>query len=381
MKRLVRATAPAWLLLSAAAAQAAPNWMVTEVSGDVRLSEGGRTRAAGKGMLLVSGATIMTGPTARAVIVRGGEFVVIAPATRIRVPQAEAPNKIMQLIEEWGSAVFKIEKKSNPHFGVQTPYLAAVVKGTTFTVTVGPEGSQVRVSEGAVEVTTLDGAASELIPAGGAAMVGKSNLYRLTVEGKGGTVAQGPNGRAVGQSANVSPRPAAAPAAAPAWASRGGRSEDVRISKVIREKKVNLTEVTGGLLEGGRGSDLAQGEFNENSRRALKALRAGKPDGGQQEDKGKPDKNKPEKDKPEKEKPDQKPEKDNPEKAKPDEKDKPDQGKDLPGSKPGGEKPTDKGESKDDDRGDDRPKPGEDDGKDGFEDKHDKKDGKRDGDD
>lgn len=27
--------------------------------------------------------------------------------------------------------IFKFQKKSTPHFGVQTPYLAAVVKGTS----------------------------------------------------------------------------------------------------------------------------------------------------------------------------------------------------------------------------------------------------------
>jgi hypothetical protein len=48
---------------------------VSEVSGDVRLSESGRTRAASKGALLGSGAVIATAPGARAVLVRGQEFV------------------------------------------------------------------------------------------------------------------------------------------------------------------------------------------------------------------------------------------------------------------------------------------------------------------
>jgi hypothetical protein len=116
--------APA-LLMTGTQALAAPPWKVSEVSGDVRLSEAGRSRAATKGALLASGATITTSAGARAVIVRGQEFVVISPGTRIRVPAAaESSNGLMQLIEDWGSALFKIEKKSTPHFGVQTPYLA-----------------------------------------------------------------------------------------------------------------------------------------------------------------------------------------------------------------------------------------------------------------
>jgi hypothetical protein len=59
-----------------------------------------------------------------------------------------------------------------------------VVKGTTFTVTVGPEDARVKVTEGAVQVSTLDGGASDLLMPGSMAMVGKSDLYRLMVEGK-----------------------------------------------------------------------------------------------------------------------------------------------------------------------------------------------------
>src|SRR3546814_14786860 len=74
------------------------------------------------------------------------------------------------LISDWSSdvcssdlIVFSIKKKLTPHFGVQTPYLAAVVKGTTFSVTVDGTGASVQVVEGAVEVSTLDGGARDLI--------------------------------------------------------------------------------------------------------------------------------------------------------------------------------------------------------------------------
>src|SRR3546814_20445262 len=122
------------------ACAAAPKWRVSEGTGDVHLTNDGRSRAATKGALLSSGAVIATGPKALAVIVRGQEFVVVSPSSQLRVPAADSPNKIMQIIEDFGTALFNIEKKSTPHFGMQTPYLAAVVKGTTFTVTVGEIG-------------------------------------------------------------------------------------------------------------------------------------------------------------------------------------------------------------------------------------------------
>src|SRR3546814_1605096 len=67
------------------------------------------------------------------------------------------------IVESAGNIVFSIKKKLTPHFGVQTPYLAAVVKGTTFSVTVDGTGASVQVVEGAVEVSTLDGGARDLI--------------------------------------------------------------------------------------------------------------------------------------------------------------------------------------------------------------------------
>ena len=139
---------------------------MSEVSGSVRLTENGQSRNAIRGALLSSGAVIATAPGARAVIVRGEEFVVISPNSQLRVPAAAEAGGVMQMIEDFGVALFRINKKATPHFGVKTPYLAAVVKGTTFTVTVGQEGGTVQVTEGAVQVSTLDGGASDLVTPG-----------------------------------------------------------------------------------------------------------------------------------------------------------------------------------------------------------------------
>src|SRR3712207_4379139 len=136
---LFAAAAPLLLSIgSGAAAAPPPAWRVSEATGDVRLVENGRARAATRGALLASGSTIATGANARAVLVRGQEFVVVSPRSQLRVPvEAESRGGLMQMIADFGTSLFRIEKKSTPHFGVKTPYLAAVVKGTTFTVVVG----------------------------------------------------------------------------------------------------------------------------------------------------------------------------------------------------------------------------------------------------
>lgn len=54
-----------------------------------------------------------------------------------------------------GSILLDVEKKNVKHFEVETPYAAAVVKGTQFRVTVGSGKTQVDVSRGQVEVANF----------------------------------------------------------------------------------------------------------------------------------------------------------------------------------------------------------------------------------
>ena len=89
------------------------------------------------------------------------------------------------MIEDFGNVVFMIKKKMTPHFEVKTPYLAAVVKGTTFSVGVTPSGASVQVLEGAVDVATVDRGAHELLRPGGVAQVGSNDLFRLAIESDG----------------------------------------------------------------------------------------------------------------------------------------------------------------------------------------------------
>jgi hypothetical protein len=154
-------------------------WRVTEVAGTVQVKSGERVRPAVKGQSLAAGDLLTTGAQGRAVLARGREFVIVSPATQLRVPAAETSRGIMQMIQDYGRAMFSIEKKTTPHFGVDTPYLAAVVKGTTFTVTVRKDGASVKVTEGVVEVATPDRAVTRMTPAGQSVAVLASNPGQL----------------------------------------------------------------------------------------------------------------------------------------------------------------------------------------------------------
>ena len=81
-----------------------------------------------------------------------------------------------------GSALYRIGKQQKPHFQVDTPYLAAVVKGTTFTVTVDGNDATVSVSEGLVEVSTPDRSDVEFVRPGFTATVSQDHRGEVVVE-------------------------------------------------------------------------------------------------------------------------------------------------------------------------------------------------------
>ncbi len=100
---------------------------------------------------------VETAATGRIVLTRGVETIAVGPNSRVMLP-ALPVNGNTQVLQTVGTALYQIGKQKAPHFQVDTPYLAAVVKGTTFTVRVSEGVASVDVSEGLVEVATPDGA-------------------------------------------------------------------------------------------------------------------------------------------------------------------------------------------------------------------------------
>ncbi len=263
-----------WFLLLATACPVAvgaatADWTMTEASGPVQVMHGGVTKVASRGGILASGDIVKTGVAGRAVLTRGEEYLMIAPASQVRVPVAEQPGALTKFIEDFGNVVFMIKKRTVPHFAVQTPYLAAVVKGTTFSVSVTETGASVKVLEGAVDVATVDDGAHQLVIPGTTALVDAASLGRMRVQANGiervieSTKPAAPDAVAATVSA---PAPAdnvanattatdavpgtttpAAASAAPATA----------VVATIYEEPVSLAETTAGLVTGELGASIA----------------------------------------------------------------------------------------------------------------------------
>ena len=142
------------------------DWRMTEVTGRVRVTLPGQETINGTANLtLPAGADVTTAAGARAVLVDGPKRIVVGPNSRMTVAAGQ-PEGMTRIVQNLGSILFQVDKQARPHFRVDTPLLAAVVKGTTFTVSISAVSDSVHVAEGLVGVSPQNGGAGSDIPAG-----------------------------------------------------------------------------------------------------------------------------------------------------------------------------------------------------------------------
>jgi hypothetical protein len=147
-----RASVFAGVALSVFATMAsAAEWRLVDIAGPVRIAVPGGAPAAGaKGQALPTGTSVTTAAGGRATLDNGEQHIVVGPNSRLTVQPDQGG--FTRIAQDLGAAMFKVDKKNVPHFRVDTPLLAAIVKGTTFTVMVEGTSDAVSVAEGLVEV-------------------------------------------------------------------------------------------------------------------------------------------------------------------------------------------------------------------------------------
>lgn len=160
-----------------ASATGAGRWEVTMIKGDVTVN--GVTFLA-IGSSVVPGTSIETGRDGKLVLSRNGDTVTVFPSSKMSVPYRrndEEPG----ILQNFGRLLFRMESRESRDFKVQTPYLAAAVKGTTFTVSVEPDGADVAVSQGSVQVTALSSGFTTMVGAGMTASVDSDDSETVEV--------------------------------------------------------------------------------------------------------------------------------------------------------------------------------------------------------
>ena len=129
----------------------AQDWIAERLRGQVEQLEHGNWTALLRGDVVPDGRKIRTGGNGRVDLVRGQESIALGPNTLIAVRDASG-QKMTSVIQSSGVVTVTAERRNVQHFSVQTPVLAAVVKGTQFTVAHANGTSRVNVDRGVVQV-------------------------------------------------------------------------------------------------------------------------------------------------------------------------------------------------------------------------------------
>jgi len=139
------------MLVSTSSAVLAQEWIAERLRGRVLQLEGGSWTALERGDVVPDGSRIRTLGDGRVELVRGQERIALASNTEIAIRDA-AGQKMTSVIQILGGVTIEAERRNVQHFSVQTPVLAAVVKGTQFTVTYSNGQARVDVDRGVVQV-------------------------------------------------------------------------------------------------------------------------------------------------------------------------------------------------------------------------------------
>jgi hypothetical protein len=147
-------------------------WRVDGVTGEAMAQRAGAApRRLEVGQIVSVGSEVRTGADGVVFLSRDGDRLVIQPGSQMRIAEPDPDGLLDHFIQSLGRVFYDVEPRRNRSFGVTAPYVAAVVKGTKFLVTVEPSRNSVRVDEGLVLVSSDGGGSSILVGAGQIAVV------------------------------------------------------------------------------------------------------------------------------------------------------------------------------------------------------------------
>src|SRR3954468_17721807 len=127
--------------------------------------KGDAASAAVMGANIGTGDRLTTGDGGALVLTRGEDLVTLAENSQIEIVDPQ-PSTTTLIEQPYGQVNYHVTKEKVPHFQVDAPLLATVVKGTTFSVNASRSKSSVTVSEGRVVAQNRRTGASKSVGAG-----------------------------------------------------------------------------------------------------------------------------------------------------------------------------------------------------------------------
>ena len=262
---------------SRASAEDQPTWRVVDIHGAATVMRPGVSPVSlTDNTDLHGGDQIRTELDGRVVLRRGVDTVLIAPNSLVAIPAADT-GLFTRILQTFGTVLVNVAHRPDPHFEVHTPFLVAIVKGTTFTVSADSVSSAVQVVDGMVNVVDSAQRQSVTVTTGQTARINSQTGGQLKLDGPRQPALPG---REAAQHADA--RGGAAPGGA-------GKDGGPHISRPIGLAPIDAVKASGGLLRNdtrvgpnhtSRTAGATGGEFRQASAAGDRANALGGPAGG-----------------------------------------------------------------------------------------------------
>ncbi len=184
MSAMLRALLATLVVALSSAAAFADDWVAVRLRGTVLQLVDGEWLKLHRNDVVPDSRVIRTLRTGNVEFVRGEEHVTLGPDTQIQIYDEKRAKPFTTVKQYFGTVAVEAEVRDVQHFAVENRYLAAVVKGTRFTVTASDDGASVEVERGAVFVEDSATRNNVTVTAGQSAAVDKAHRTPV-VSGKG----------------------------------------------------------------------------------------------------------------------------------------------------------------------------------------------------
>lgn len=184
MRQSVRAIVAAFAVIICALSTSAmaDDWVATKLRGTVLQLVDGEWVKLKRGDVVPDDRVIRTLRTGNVQFKRDRETIDLGPQTQVQIFD-KSGKRFTTVKQYFGAVTVEAEVQNVQHFAVQTPHLAAVVKGTKFTVVSGKDAAEVQVRRGHVAVEDTDNHQTVTVAAGQS--VTATEGQSLDVAGKG----------------------------------------------------------------------------------------------------------------------------------------------------------------------------------------------------
>ena len=141
-------------LIGLSTAAHADDWVAAKLRGIVLTQQDGKWVPLQRGDVVPDARVIRTLASGNVEFTRDGETIDVFGDSQIQIHD-RAGQRFTTVNEVFGKVAIEANVENVKHFAVETPFIAAVVKGTKFTVTSGADSTRVDVTRGKVGVEDL----------------------------------------------------------------------------------------------------------------------------------------------------------------------------------------------------------------------------------